>query len=99
MFKYSEYLQNSVATSPPPSGRNQPCCIKIVKWFCRALVERFESFARVAHRHIANENSRVAESAEERSRADSTGDLRRMQLLLRARWRSLATSTAALQTA
>ena len=83
MIKYSEYLQNSVALRPY-RGRNQPCCIKIVKWFCRVLVERVESFARVAHRHIASENKLLAEFAEERPRANSTGDLRRIQLLLRA---------------
>jgi hypothetical protein len=37
-------LPNSAAGVNPAARRNQPCCIKIVKWFYPTLVERLESF-------------------------------------------------------
>ena len=37
--------------------RNQPCCIKNVKWFCTTLVERFESLTKLQYaRHVTNGN-------------------------------------------
>jgi hypothetical protein len=43
--------------------RNLPWCIKIVKWFYAALVERLESFGKLAcGRHVPNENKRLSSS-------------------------------------
>jgi hypothetical protein len=37
-------LPNRGQASATPRDRNQPCCIKIVKWFYPILVERLEIF-------------------------------------------------------
>jgi hypothetical protein len=37
-------LPNGVASASRAAVRNQPCCIKIVKWFYPTLVEQLENF-------------------------------------------------------
>lgn len=51
---------------PRTVRRNQPCCIKIVKWFYPTLVEHLQSFAKLAYARLApNEKKRLGRSREE----------------------------------
>jgi hypothetical protein len=49
MMKYFEgNLPNRCAGVSRAQARNQPCCIKFVKWFYPTLIDHLESFAKLA---------------------------------------------------
>ena len=62
MMKYFDYLRNSVASGGRTVRRNQPCCIKNVKWFCTTLVERFESLTKLQYARQVTNGNRAAYS-------------------------------------